>query len=293
MKKLSKSFLAAAMLETKLKAFLPLLIQHLFLYHYLSSLLPISMACNNKFTLDSVRDALIREEDSIVFSLIERARFPYNAPAYDPSFLGNGFSIAEFYVRGTESLQAKIGRYQKPEDVPFFPKDLPSPLPPTKDSQKVLLHPASASVTVNEAIWKFYFTELLPLFTTKGNDGNYASTVASDFVCLQAISRRIHSGKYVAEVKFTDAPQDYSPAISSKDRDKLMDLLTFVAVEEAVKKRVEKKARLFSQNVTLDENDSGKTQYKINPLVVSHLYDKWVMPLTKVVEVEYLLLRLS
>ncbi|KAJ3708050.1 hypothetical protein LUZ61_011755 [Rhynchospora tenuis] len=280
----------ATMLEIKTKAFLPLLIQHLFLYHSLSSQLPISMA--NKFTLDSVRDALIREEDSIVFSLIERARFPYNAPAYDSSFLGNGFSIAEFYVRGTESLQAKIGRYQKPEDVPFFPNDLPSPLPPTKNSQE-LLYPASSSVSVNEAIWKFYFTELLPLFTTKGDDGNYASTVASDFVCLQAISRRIHYGKYVAEVKFTDAPQDYSPAISSKDRDRLMNLLTFVAVEEAVKKRVEKKARLFSQNVTLDENDSGKTQYKINPLVVSHLYDKWVMPLTKLVEVEYLLLRLS
>lgn len=72
-----------------------------------------------------------------------------------------------------------------------------------------------------------------------------------------------------------------------------MNLLTFVAVEEAVKKRVEKKARLFSQNVTLDDNDSDKTEYKINPSVASHLYDKWVMPLTKVVEVEYLLLRLS
>ncbi|KAF3329601.1 chorismate mutase 2-like protein [Carex littledalei] len=246
----------------------------------------------NKLTLDSVRDALIREEDSIVFSLIERARFPYNAPAYDSSFLGNGLSIAEFYVRESESLQAKVGRYQKPEDVPFFPKDLPRPFPPTKDSQS-LLYPASASVSVNEAIWKFYFTELLPLFTEKGDDGNYASSVASDFVCLQAISRRIHYGKYVAEAKFTDAPQDYSTAISSEDRDRLMNLLTFVAVEEAVKKRVEKKARLFSQNVTLDENDSDQTKYKINPSVVSHLYDKWVMPLTKVVEVEYLLLRLS
>lgn len=72
-----------------------------------------------------------------------------------------------------------------------------------------------------------------------------------------------------------------------------MDFLTFVAVEEAVKKRVEKKARSFSQNVSLDENDSDKTMYKIDPSVVSHLYDKWVMPLTKLVEVEYLLLRLS
>jgi chorismate mutase len=71
-----------------------------------------------------------------------------------------------------------------------------------------------------------------------------------------------------------------------------MNLLTFVAVEEAVKKRVEKKGRLFSQNVTLDENDTDKTKDKIDPSIISHLYDKWIMPLTKVVEVKYLLRRL-
>jgi len=33
---------------------------------------------------------------------------------------------------------------------------------------------------------------------------------------LQAISRRIHYGKFVAEVKFRDAPQDYEPLIRAK-----------------------------------------------------------------------------
>lgn len=61
-------------------------------------------------TLGWVRDALIRQEDSIVFALIERARFPYNAPAYDPSLLPQqgGRSLVEAFARGAEVLQAKV-----------------------------------------------------------------------------------------------------------------------------------------------------------------------------------------
>lgn len=33
---------------------------------------------------------------------------------------------------------------------------------------------------------------------------------------LQAISKRIHYGNFVAEVKFRDAPQDYEPAIRAQ-----------------------------------------------------------------------------
>jgi len=161
------------------------------------------------------------------------------------------------------------------------------------------LHPLASLVTVNDAIWKMYFDELLPLFTVDGDDGSYAETVALDFACLQVLSRRIHIGKYVAEVKFQDAPQDYSPLIQAKDSNSLMDLLTFKAVEEKVKKRVEKKARTFGQDVTLEVN-AGKQQVtasdsecKVDPTVLSKLYDQWVMPLTKDVEVEYLLRRLD
>ncbi|BAF08005.1 chorismate mutase 2, cytosolic [Oryza sativa Japonica Group] len=251
-----------------------------------------------ELSLAAVRDALVREEDSIVFALIERARRPRNAPAYAAAAAAGGRSLAEFFVREAEVLHAKAGQYQKPEDVPFFPQDLPSPLFPTKDYPKVL-HSFASSVSVNDAIWKMYFNELLPLFTVDGDDGNYAETVALDFACLKALSRRIHIGKYVAEVKFKDASQDYSPLIRAKDTKALMNLLTFKAVEEKVKRRVEKKARIFGQNVTLEDNadkqegNAGDSECKVNPEVLSKLYDLWVMPLTKDVEVEYLLRRLD
>jgi chorismate mutase len=85
-----------------------------------------------------------------------------------------------------------------------------------------------------------------------------------------------------------------------QDNNALMNLLTFKAVEEKVKQRVEKKARIFGQNVTLEEDSVNKqdgnacdSECKVDPKVLSKLYDLWVMPLTKDVEVEYLLQRLD
>lgn len=69
-----------------------------------------------------------------------------------------------------------------------------------------------------------------------------------------------------------------------------MKLLTFESVEEAIKKRVEKKAKVFGQDVEVEENES---KYKVEPSVVSQLYGEWVIPLTKLVQVEYLLRRLD
>lgn len=41
--------------------------------------------------------------------------------------------------------------------------------------------------------------------------------VVEFIICLlQALSRRIHYGKFVAEVKFREAPDDYTPAIQAK-----------------------------------------------------------------------------
>lgn len=73
-----------------------------------------------------------------------------------------------------------------------------------------------------------------------------------------------------------------------QDRDALMKLLTFESVEETILKRVEKKAMTFGQEVNLGSN-VGKPKYKLDPAVVSQLYKEWIIPLTKLVQVEYLL----
>ena len=66
---------------------------------------------SESYTLDSVRHSLIRQEDSIIFSLLERAKYCYNADTYDPNAISrDGFhgSLVEFLVKETEKLHAKV-----------------------------------------------------------------------------------------------------------------------------------------------------------------------------------------
>ncbi|KAK9947207.1 hypothetical protein M0R45_012639 [Rubus argutus] len=123
-----------------------------------------------------------------------------------PQISSSLLSLFHFIVKGTESLQSQAGRYKSPEELPFFPENLPpSLLPPS-------------------AVHRNCFLCLLSrvMMETMQQTGP-----PSDLDCLQAISRRIHYGFYVAEVKFRDAPQDYEPAIRAQDIEGLMKLLTF------------------------------------------------------------------
>lgn len=87
---------------------------------------------------------------------------------------------------------------------------------------------------------------------------------------------------------------------SLQDRDALVKLLTSEAQEDVVKRRVEKKAAVFGQSVTLDgpvqtdaNSQANSSLFKVDPSVVYELYGQRVIPLTKQVEVEYLLRRLD
>lgn len=69
-----------------------------------------------------------------------------------------------------------------------------------------------------------------------------------------------------------------------------------------VVERVRRKAAIYGQDVgsapaegdgSGPEGAAGGTQFKVSPDTIAMLYDKWVMPLTKQVQVEYLLRRLD
>lgn len=73
-----------------------------------------------------------------------------------------------------------------------------------------------------------------------------------------------------------------------------MELLTYEAVEAAIKLRVEMKARTYGVEVRINqEEDVVNPVYKIKPHLIANLYGDWIMPLTKEVQVEYLLRRLD
>jgi chorismate mutase len=60
--------------------------------------------------------------------------------------------------------------------------------------------------------------------------------------------------------------------------------------------RVQRKAATYGQDVEPDADSNGASkplQCKCRPEAVAALYDEWVMPLTKKVQVAYLLRRLE
>ncbi|KAG6423965.1 hypothetical protein SASPL_114374 [Salvia splendens] len=228
----------------------------------------------------------------------DRAQFCYNAPTYDPDgFTKDGFhgSLVEYVVRETEKVQAKAGRYATPYECPFFPDNLPKPLFPPLEYPRVL-HSAADMININVQVWNMYFRNLLPGLIKDGDDGNYGSAALLDALCLQTLSKRIHYGKFIAEAKFQASPDVYKAAIRAKDGGQLMDLLTYETVEDTITKRVELKTRKHGQEEVLCEC-SGEVSiepvYRINPSIVGELYRQWIMPLTKQVQVEYLLRRLD
>lgn len=76
-----------------------------------------------------------------------------------------------------------------------------------------------------------------------------------------------------------------------QDAEALYKLITFESVELNVQRRVENKAIAYGQEVVLD--GTRPQTLKIDPKLVGRLYWEWVMPLTKKVQVEYLLHRLD
>ena len=99
---------------------------------------------SNVLSLDNIRQSLIRQEDSIIFSLIERSQFAHNQPVYEadsipvPGYAESGqrYSLLDYLLQETEQLHGKIRRYTSPDEHPFFPDALPPlVLPPITYSE--------------------------------------------------------------------------------------------------------------------------------------------------------------
>jgi chorismate mutase len=191
---------------------------------------------------------------------------------------------------------AKIRRYQSPDEYPFT-SDLPDPIIPPLQYPP-LLHP-NQNVNVNPKIYASYINEILPRITQnlpdKGESSeNYGSTSVRDVECLQSLSRRIHFGKFVAEVKFQSEKEKMTELIKKRDAKGLADAITNEAVERQVLQRLARKARTYGRDPSAGaEALKSKEADKVNVDAVVAIYRDLIIPLTKEVEVEYLLARLD
>jgi len=187
-------------------------------------------------------------------------------------------------------LSAKVRRYQSPDEIPFFPNDLPDPILPAI-SYPPVLYPHPNNLNLNSQIKKFYCNEIVPSICPQGEQKeNLGSSSLCDIECLRSLSRRIHFGRFVAETKFLSERERMTKLIEEKDVSGLESAITNVDVEKQVLKRLKEKAEKYGVDPLLKENHNSK---KVNANAVVSMYENWVIPLTKHVEVEYLLHRLD
>jgi chorismate mutase len=124
---------------------------------------------SDRLKLDNVRQSLIRQEDSIIFALIERAQYKLNSPIYAknatpvPCFAPNGdrASMLEFMLRDVEQSHGKIRRYTSPDEHAFYPEAQP-PLVIPPIAFKDVLHPCAEDININDRIMSMYIDNLLP-----------------------------------------------------------------------------------------------------------------------------------
>ncbi|KAI1170356.1 chorismate mutase [Nemania sp. FL0916] len=248
--------------------------------------------------LSNIRFQLIRLEDTITFHLIERVQFPLNKSIYQPGAIDlgpdNDLSFMDWYLREQEKLQSLIRRYEAPDEYPFFPDTLQKPILKPLDYPKIL-HPNT--VNVNERIKKFYVEKFLPAVCpdfgredSGESDENYGSSATCDIACLQALSRRIHFGKFVAESKFQSETDKYTRLIKAGDRDGIGESITNSAVEKQVLARLRLKAQTYGTDPSKPNTEGSG---KINVDAVESMYRDFVIPITKEVEVDYLMQRLE
>lgn len=239
---------------------------------------------NEQLLLDHIREVLNRLEETIIFGLIERGQFRRNEVIYRPGALGDalgGESLVGYLLRETERIHARMRRYTSPDEHPFY-QGLPVPILGTLRYEENPLRPNH--ININARIRAVYETNIVPAICEEGDDSQYGSSAVEDVALLQALSKRIHYGKFVAESKYRGDPEKFRSLLARRDADELMDAITNPDVERAVLDRVEEKTRTYAR-----ECFARRPAARVSAAVVADLYARWIIPLNKQVQVAYLL----
>ncbi|KAJ7600631.1 chorismate mutase [Mycena floridula] len=273
-----------------------------------------NLMIGNPLSLERIRSVLVRLEETIIFSLIERAQFAHNPRIYQKGVfseltkLGFAGSWLEWFLKEIETFHARARRYTSPDEYPFT-TDLPEPIIPGLSFPEILY---PNKINVNPSILSFYVLSIVPRISRRAtldlatqkraqgitgdseydDDGNYGSAATIDVEVLQAISKRVHYGKFVSESKFIENPAAFISHIKSRNTKALEGLITKPEVELKLLQRLKSKATTYAQEFTPD----GQTQIGVGKIDVDgvvELYESFIIPLTKEVEVNYLLQRLD
>ena len=184
----------------------------------------------------------------------------------------SSLSLFDWMLREQERLQSLVRRYESPDEYPFFPDVLQKPILQPLNYPKIL-HPNE--VDVNKDVKERYISVVLPRVCKQfGRQDrgesleNYGSAATCDVSCLQALSRRIHFGKFVAESKFQQETEKFVALIKAEDREGIDAAITNAVVERKVLERLRLKAKTYGTDPSLDADN----QVKINVDAVVAMY---------------------
>lgn len=177
-------------------------------------------------------------------------------------------------LREQERLHSLVRRYQAPDEYPFFPDVLQKPILQPLNYPKIL---HENDVNVNKQLKESYINHILPVACAKfGREEradaqeNYGSAAVCDVNCLQALSRRIHFGKFVAEAKFRKETDRFVALIKAENRKGINEAITDAKVEKKVLERLRLKAKTYGTDPDIASQDPGKinvdavvTMYKV------------------------------
>ncbi len=165
-------------------------------------------------------------------------------------------------LREQEHLHSLVRRYQAPDEYPFFPDILQKPMLRPLNYPKIL---HENDVNVNKQLKESYINHILPAACAKfGREEradaqeNYGSAAVCDVNCLQALSRRIHFGKFVAEAKFRKETDRFVALIKAEDRNGINEAITNAKVEKKVLERLRLKAKTYGTDPDTASQDPGK-----------------------------------
>lgn len=202
-------------------------------------------------------------------------QFPLNATIYKPGGVkipNSELSLFDWMLREQERLQSLVRRYESPDEYAFFPEALQKPILEPLDYPDIL-HPND--VDVNQELKRKYIDIILPRVCQgfgredRGEkQENYGSSATCDVSCIQALSRRIHFGKFVAESKFQEETDRFVALIRAGDRKGIDAAITNEAVEIKVLERLRLKAKTYGT----DPSSGVESHVKINVGAVVGMY---------------------
>lgn len=208
--------------------------------------------------------------------MIERAQFPLNATIYKPGGVtipNSDLSLFDWILREQERLHSLVRRYESLDEHAFFPDALQKPLLKPLEYPQIL-HPNN--VNLNDRLKQKYINLILPRLCTssylrKEDRGeqkeNYGSTATCDVACLQALSRRIHFGKFVAESKFREETAKFVDLIQAENREGIRAAITNTEVEASVLDRLRLKAKTYGTDPTADTSVEGHVKINVGAVV--------------------------